>query len=92
MVVSEWNILPYDTSNAPTLNSQVYLMFNAVLCNFAEETNIFITGWLARGAPGNYSFMYISNKQAKRPVNKKCNYAYFSSGIFCRIILSASLL
>lgn len=72
MVVSEWNILPYDTSNAPTLNSQVYLaMFNAVLCNFAEETNIFITGWLERGAPGNYSFMYIKQQTSQTPSEQR---------------------
>ena len=65
MVVCESNILPYDTSKAPTLNSQVYLMFNAVMCNFAEETNIFTAGWLERGAPGNYSFMHIK-KQTNR--------------------------
>ena len=89
------------TSNAPTLNSQVYLMFNAVLCNFAEETNIFITGWF--GAPDNW-FIHAykaTNKPAvsephpvpgvERPVNKKYNHADFSWGNFCRIILTASL-
>ena len=82
MVVCEWNIPPYDTSNAPTLNFQVYLMFNAVLCNFAEETNIFITGWLERGAPGNYSFMYIKQQTSQTPSEQRGVITHTSDRVF----------